>query len=93
MNWDLLSDTVTVGVRFLDNVLDVNQYPLKIEENCRKVRRIGLGVMGLGHALVKMGVRYGSDEGNEAVDKIKQFIKERPTKLGIPCCERSIRGL
>ncbi len=84
MNWDLLSDTVTVGVRFLDNVLDVNQYPLKeIEENCRKVRRIGLGVMGLGHALVKMGVRYGSDEGNEAVDKIMKFIKERAYEASV----------
>jgi ribonucleoside-diphosphate reductase alpha chain len=84
LDWDLLSDSVTVGVRFLDNVLDVNQYPLKqIEENCRRVRRIGLGVMGLGHALVKMGVKYGSDEGNEVVEKIMKFIKERAYEASI----------
>jgi len=78
MNWESLADTVTVGVRFLDNVLDVNQYPLKeIEANCRKVRRIGLGIMGLGHALVRLGVEYGSEEGNAMVDEIMRFIKER----------------
>ena len=64
--------------RLLDNVLDVNQYPIKeIEINCQKVRRIGLGIMGLGHALVKMGYKYGSEEGNAQVDKIMKFIKER----------------
>ena len=78
MNWESLADTVTVGVRLLDNVLDVNQYPIKeIEINCQKVRRIGLGIMGLGHALVKMGYKYGSEEGNAQVDKIMKFIKER----------------
>jgi ribonucleoside-diphosphate reductase alpha chain len=78
MNWEGLADTVNVGVRLLDNVLDVNQYPIKeIEINCQKVRRIGLGIMGLGHALVKMGYKYGSEEGNAQVDKIMKFIKER----------------
>lgn len=78
MDWESLADTVNVGVRLLDNVLDVNQYPIKeIEINCQKVRRIGLGIMGLGHALVKMGYKYGSEEGNAQVDKIMKFIKER----------------
>ncbi len=63
MDWEGLAETVTVGVRLLDNVLDVNQYPIKeIEINSQKVRRIGLGIMGLGHALVKMGYKYGSAE-------------------------------
>jgi ribonucleoside-diphosphate reductase alpha chain len=78
MDWESLADTVNVGVRLLDNVLDVNQYPIKeIEINCQKVRRIGLGIMGLGHALVKMGYTYGSEEGNAQVDKMMKFIKER----------------
>tara|TARA_R100000908_G_scaffold2964_1_gene1686 strand:- start:1104 stop:2939 length:1836 start_codon:yes stop_codon:yes gene_type:complete len=78
MDWESLADTVNVGVRLLDNVLDVNQYPIKeIEINCQKVRRIGLGIMGLGHALVKMGYTYGSEEGNTQVDKMMKFIKER----------------
>jgi len=78
MDWESLADTVNVGVRLLDNVLDVNQYPIKeIEINCQKVRRIGLGIMSLGHALVKMGYTYGSEEGNAQVDKMMKFIKER----------------
>jgi ribonucleoside-diphosphate reductase alpha chain len=77
VEWESLADTVRVGVRFLDNVLDVNQYPVReIEINCQKVRRIGLGIMGLGHSLVKMGVKYGSPEGNAQVEKIMKFIKE-----------------
>ena len=64
IDWDMLADTVTVGVRFLDDVLDVNIYPLpEIEKNCQNVRRIGLGIMGLGHCLIKMGYRYDNGEG------------------------------
>jgi ribonucleoside-diphosphate reductase alpha chain len=78
MDWDLLADTVTVGVRFLDDVLDVNVYPLpEIEKNCQTVRRIGLGIMGLGHALIKLGVRYDNNEGRKKVEQIFNFIKKR----------------
>ena len=78
MDWDSLADTVTVGVRFLDDVLDVNTYPLKrIEQNCQNVRRIGLGIMGLGHALIKLGLKYNNSEGRKKVDQIFNFIKKR----------------
>ena len=78
MDWDLLADTVTVGVRFLDNVLDVNVYPLpEIEKNCHNVRRIGLGIMGLGHTLIKLGVRYDNAEGRKKVEQIFNYIKKR----------------
>ena len=78
MNWDMLADTVTVGVRFLDDVLDVNIYPLaEIEKNCQTVRRIGLGIMGLGHALIKLGVRYDNADGRKKVEQIFNFIKKR----------------
>jgi len=76
-DWDKLSDTITVGVRFLDNVLDVNSYPLpEIENNCHDVRRIGLGVMGLAHALVKLGIRYDRATGRKMVDRLFGFIKK-----------------
>tara|TARA_R110001592_G_scaffold88156_4_gene259735 strand:+ start:10570 stop:12486 length:1917 start_codon:yes stop_codon:yes gene_type:complete len=78
MDWDLLADSVTVGVRFLDDVLDVNVYPLaEIEKNCHTVRRIGLGIMGLGHTLIKLGVRYDNAEGRKKVEQIFNFIKKR----------------
>jgi ribonucleoside-diphosphate reductase alpha chain len=78
IDWDSLADTVTLGVRFLDDVLDVNVYPLKkIEQNCQNVRRVGLGIMGLGHALIKLGLRYDNSDGRKMVDKICNFIKKR----------------
>jgi len=62
MNLDLLEYAVRTGVEFLDCVLDANYYPLpKIREHSMDMRRIGLGVVGLAHALIKCGVRYGSD--------------------------------
>ena len=78
MDWDMLAETVTIGVRFLDDVLDVNIYPLaEIEKNCQTVRRIGLGIMGLGHALIKLGVRYDNADGRKKVEQIFNFIKKR----------------
>jgi ribonucleoside-diphosphate reductase alpha chain len=77
-DWDELNDSVNLGVRFLDNVLDVNTYPLlEIEKNCKDVRRIGLGVMGLGHALVKLGLRYDRSEGRKKVDQVFNFMKKK----------------
>tara|TARA_R110000824_G_scaffold5793_8_gene26682 strand:+ start:18316 stop:20232 length:1917 start_codon:yes stop_codon:yes gene_type:complete len=78
IDWDMLADSVTVGVRFLDDVLDVNIYPTKaIEQNCHTVRRIGLGIMGLGHCLIQLGYHYNNAEGRRMVDKIFNFIKKR----------------
>ncbi len=60
---------VTTTIRFLDNVLDVNKFAL--EDNrlmSMKLRRLGLGVMGLADALIKMGFAYDSDAGRAAVD-------------------------
>lgn len=74
--WDQLEETIRIGVRFLDNVLTVNQYPLeKIKDNCEEVRRIGLGVMGLHSMLLKMGLKYSSDEALDFCDKLAAFIK------------------
>ena len=75
--WDELDESVRLGVRFLDNVLTVNDYPLdEIRENCENVRRIGLGVMGLHTMLLQMGMKYDDPEAFEFVDKLFAFIKE-----------------
>lgn len=74
----LLARTIQIAVRFLDNVLDVNTYPLKeIEENCKEVRRIGLGVMGLHDMLILLKKKYSSDEGRECVNLLFNFIKKK----------------
>lgn len=75
-DWDALDESVRLGVRFLDNVLTVNHYPLpEIKDNCESVRRIGLGVMGLHTMLLEMGLKYDSDEAFAFVDTLFSTIK------------------
>ena len=76
MDWEQLGRTIKVAVRFLDNVLTVNNYPLpEIEQNCKQVRRIGLGVMGLHNMLLALGMRYSSPRAVEFIDELFGFIK------------------
>lgn len=74
--WEYLRHVVSVGVRFLDDVLTVNQYPLpEIAQKCSQIRRIGLGVTGLHHMLLELGLQYNAPAGLEFVDKLMAFIK------------------
>jgi ribonucleoside-diphosphate reductase alpha chain len=78
MNWDRLGKTVALAVRFLDDVIEVNNYPLpQIEELSKGNRRIGLGVMGWAEALVKMGVPYDSDESLKAAGEVMGFVNTK----------------
>lgn len=77
IDWNTLKKTIHIAVRFLDNVLSVNEYPLpEIRDNCTNVRRIGLGIMGLHDMLIQMGYRYSSDAAKTLVSMLMQFIKE-----------------
>lgn len=73
--WDDLRRAVRLGVRFLDNVIDVTPYFFEENERVQKAeRRIGLGTMGLGEMLIRLGLRYGDDESIAFIDKLYQFI-------------------
>lgn len=83
-DWDKFRETVHLGVRFLDNVLTVNSYPLpEIQAKCAAYRRIGLGVMGLHHMLIELGFRYNSVEGLEFVDQLMKFLKNESYEASI----------
>lgn len=76
INWEAFKSTIVVAVRFLDNVIDVNHYPLEdIKREALKTRRIGLGIMGLADLFIKMKVRYGSEESFQIAEDIMECIK------------------
>lgn len=76
--WDRFEEIIKYGVRFLDNVIEVNKFPLpQIKEMTMANRRIGLGVMGFADLLIKMKIKYDSEEALEWAEKIAKFLREK----------------
>ena len=77
IDWDALRRVVHLSTHFLDNVIDANRYPLgEIDDLARKIRRVGLGIMGWADLLARLGVRYDSDEGVALGRTVMAFIEE-----------------
>ena len=75
VNWNGLRTSIRMGVRFLDDILDVTPYFFPQNyDNQQKERRIGLGTMGLGELLIRLGLLYGSPESLDFIDKLYRFI-------------------
>ena len=84
IDYDKLSQTIKLTVRFLDNVIEVNQFPLpEIEKMTKNTRKIGLGVMGLADMLIQLGIPYDSEQGLTTGEEIARFISEEANKASI----------
>ncbi|MDD5086009.1 MAG: adenosylcobalamin-dependent ribonucleoside-diphosphate reductase [Candidatus Omnitrophica bacterium] len=78
INWDKLEYLIELGVRFLDDVIDVNRYPVdSIGELTRANRKIGLGVMGFAEMLIQMNEPYHSEKALGVAEELMRFIEER----------------
>jgi ribonucleoside-diphosphate reductase alpha chain len=86
VDWDLLRRSIYESTHFLDNVVSANAYVPSIPEVAEaayRARRIGLGIMGLGDMMYLLGIRYGSEEGQEFAAQIMEFVRYH-------CMEKSI---
>ncbi|GJG84962.1 hypothetical protein tb265_01430 [Gemmatimonadetes bacterium T265] len=75
MDWEAYGRDIRTSTHFLDNIIDVNKYPLpEIDALSKRIRRIGLGVMGFADGLIKMGIAYDTPDGVEMGRRVMEFL-------------------
>jgi len=83
-DWKKLANTVRLGIRFLDNVLTVNHYPIpECDEVGQRSRRVGLGVLGMHYMFIKLGIKYGSEKCLEFLDRLFATIRDEAYKTSV----------
>jgi len=83
-DWERYEDLIIKGTRFLNHVIDVNNYPIKkIKDVTLKIRPIGLGLMGLAHALFKKGLAYNSDKAIKFTEEVVRYATLRAMKESV----------
>ncbi len=88
IDYKRLEKTIKTAVRFLDNVVDINNYPLtEIEEIAKSNRKIGLGIMGWAETLVKLGIAYNSEKALHKAEEVMRFINEKSLEFSCQLAE------
>ncbi len=92
LDWEEFKRVITLGVHFLDNVVEINEFPVvKIREMVSNTRRIGIGIMGFADTLYKLGVKYDSEEGIAWAKKIMKFVNDNAREASCKLAE--VRGV
>ena len=91
IDWDDLENTINVAVHFLDNVIDMNKYPIQqINDQTKRNRKIGLGLMGWADMLAMLCIPYNSDEATALAEEVMKFIRDKGREKSAALAE--IRG-
>ena len=92
VDWDKLARVIKTAVHMLDNVIDMNDYPIPaIDEMSKKTRRIGLGVMGFADMLIELGIPYDTEEALEVAQKMMGVIRRETEQASVELAE--VRGV
>ncbi len=86
LDWQALAESIELATRFLDDVVDANKYvPAvpELAEAAHRARRIGLGIMGLGDVMYRLGVRYGSEAGEDLAGQIMEYVRFHAMKTSV----------
>jgi len=88
VDWDKLEEAVHWGIRFLDDVIEVNRYPLpQIQQKTMANRKVGLGIMGFADTLIKLGIPYTHPDALLTASRLMSFIREASLKASAALAE------
>jgi ribonucleoside-diphosphate reductase alpha chain len=91
IDWSRLEEVIRLAVRFLDNIIDLNVYPVaEIEKVTKTNRKIGLGIMGFAELLIKLGIPYDSIKGLDKAEEVMSFIRQKAERASTELAK--IRG-
>lgn len=91
-DWPRLKKAVHRATHFLDNVLDMNEYPIEeVRQTTRAIRRIGLGIMGFADALLELGLGYNTTEGLAVAEKVMRFVQAESDNASVDLAR--VRGV